>query len=220
MYVVVHGFVYITCGPPLLIIRRVDIHGNVILLCVGAVACVTGCCVWRRKRKNHHEDGHGIVMKVEPQPAPNPPSPGPPPSGPPPTLHEAEVNGPEDAGDPVMQQLALGTGNVDTGSVPCDLHQVHRADTANYQLPCQSSPSSNSDDATSVCNEPTEETALHQKPPSWPQSAEVEGNSGDEKIGVRGTRRQNSNLGTGITLVRIGNSTEVRLILCWGSLTH
>ena len=184
-----------------------------ILLCAGVVACVIGCCVWRRKN-------HGTVMEIEQQPAPNPPSPGPPPSGPPPPLHEAEVNGPEDAGDPVMQQLALGTGNVDTGSVPCDLNQVHCADAANYKLPCRSSPSSNSDDATSVCNEPTEETAPHQKPPSWSQSAEVEGNCGNEEMGVRGVRRLNSNPGTGITLVRIGNSTEVRLILCWGSLTE
>ena len=130
------------------------------------------------------------------------------------------MNGPVHAGDPVIEQLALGTGDVDIGSVPCNLHQVHRADTAKYQLPCRGSPPSNSDDATSVCNEPTEETAPHQKPPSWSQSAEVEGNGGDEKIGVRGTRQQNLNLGTGVTLVRIGNSTEVRLILCWGSLTH
>lgn len=172
------------------------------------MTCVIGCCVQWRKRQNRHEDRQGVVMADEQKPAANPPSPGPPPP-----LHVTEVNGPVDAGDPVIEQLALGTGDVDIGSVPCDLHQVHRADAANYQPPCRSSPPSNSDDATSVCNEPTEEIAPCQKPPSCSQPAEVEGNCGDEEIGIRRMRRLNSNLGTGITLVRIGNSTEVRLIL-------
>ena len=103
--------------------------------------------------------------------------------------HAAESNEPVPVNNQLFNQtVALGMGALDAGSVPSNIHEVHRQ----RQLPgtrVRSRSASSNADAVSVCNVPTEETRL-QRNPSYPV----------QEVGKQGEG----------VVVRTQNYTEVR----------
>lgn len=166
------------------------------LLCVGICVIIWWCV--RRGRKKR-EDGQDLVDNMH-QPAP--PNTPPPNSPSLPEVAEPAAN-PEGHGGQALQ--ALGTGDIDSGSVHLDLHQLHHAQAGSRELLCGKA------DATSVCGVPTEETALH---PSPSKPTQVEENC-DSEFAEGGLLRLAINSGAaGFTAVREGETSEVRPVLC------
>lgn len=163
------------------------------LLCVGVLICVIiGWCVQRGRKKR--EDGEDLVHNMH---QPGPPNTPPPNSPSLPEVAEPAAD-PEGLGGQALQ--ALGTGDIDSGSVHLDLHQLHHAQAGSREHLC------GKDDATSVCDVPTEETVSH--------STQVEENCDSENANG-GLLRLSMNSGAaGFTAVREGETSEVRPVLC------
>ena len=98
--------------------------------------------------------------------------------------HAAEPNEPVPVNNQLFNQaVALGMGALDTGSVPSNIHEVHRQ----RQLPgtrVRSRSASSNADAVSVCKVPTEETRL-QRNPSYFNPVQEVGKQG-EGVVLRG----------------------------------
>ena len=174
------------------------------MLCVGVAVCVIIVCVWRRRRKKNPQDEQERVIvdgRQPAQPTPSPPNPSPP-------VHEAPADDPVNAGDQDIEQQ-LPEADVHAGAIHDDIH--HTRDNSREPLWRQSVASS--EDRISVCYIPTEETAPQKDATSYPRPTQVEDNSGGAQLTVRGMRRLSMTSEAAPTLVREGDSTEVRIVL-------
>ena len=173
-------------------------------LCVGVTVCaIIGGCVWRRRRKKYPQVEERVIVDGR-QPA----QPTPPPPNPSPSVQGAPADDPVNAGDPDIEQQ-LPEADVHAGAIHDDIH--HTRDNSREPL-WRRSVASN-EDVTSVCHMPIEETAPQEKTTSYPRPTQVEDNSGGAQLTVRGMRRLSMTSEAAPTLVREGDSTEVRIVL-------
>ena len=175
-------------------------------LCVGVTVCaIIGGCVWkRRRRKKNPQDEEERVIENGHQPA----QPTPPPPNPSSSVQGAPADDPVNAGDPDIEQQ-LPEADVHAGAIPDDI--PHTRDNSHEPLWRRSVVSN--EDVTSVCHMPIEETAPQEKTTSYPRPMQVEDNSGGAQLTVRGMRRLSMTSEAAPTLVREGDSTEVRIVL-------